>query len=328
MILGLDSRPPSDAQIAAAKAAGIGLWAGYLGDPGDGISPMHLWPKDRFDAVKAAGMAIFAYVSGAQDPNVIKARGQSIGVKICVDVERFIREDGPWVDGWLAASGAGLYGNGSVHYNSSGFRLAAFHVYAGYFGYDPGVPWPDWLPRDSSPCAWQFQGTHPAFGIAVDSLRCEDAFASLFGSGGGTLTKPPRRRTIAKMSSGKTINLFVCGQDPKELFQNRWDGAVWSGWKSLGGTLGLPEITAAITNDRLDVFVIGQDGLTPNVITSLDEGATWSGFSTLGGAAGGPLLAIGSVSSGSGTGGGLTSPQAQQLQETHDRVVKSGLGGG
>ncbi len=176
MIAGLDSSGslPSAAQLAAAKAAGVRMWNGYLPEPGIAAN----WSRADFARVKAAGLATLAYCSGRADPADARAQGAAWGVPICLDVESGIRADGGWVQQWLDASGAGLYGAYSVHPG----RRAAFHVMAGYPGSDPGVSWPHDQPRPSTPCGWQFQGSHMEFACTVDRGWFDDAFAN-FGLG-------------------------------------------------------------------------------------------------------------------------------------------------
>jgi hypothetical protein len=176
LIKGLDSVPPTDAQIASARAAGYGVWAGYL--PGLFIDPAHFWSKSDFDRVRSAGLGTFAYVSGQEDPANMKSQGAANGVQICLDVEGGIRPDGPWVQSWLDISGAGLYGNAPV-FNG---RSARFSVLANYPGFDPRATWPSTLQHPNGPTGWQWQGTHNEFGISVDSTWFDDSLASLFGS--------------------------------------------------------------------------------------------------------------------------------------------------
>ncbi len=187
MIAGVDCKPPTDAQLAAMKASGVQLCGLYHGVAGDGIDPAHLASDADFDRVRNAGLATLAYVSGNENPVAIRNWSQATGVLAVVDVERFIRSDGDWVDAWLVTSEAGLYGNGSVHFNNSGLRTAACHIYAGYYGYDPTETWPSWLPRPPTACGWQFQGTTYLYGAAVDLLWLDDAFSLKFGPGGGTI---------------------------------------------------------------------------------------------------------------------------------------------
>ena len=182
MIEWLDSAyPPNDAQIAAAKAAGIGGWAGYFA----GTFILNGWSKADFDRVKAGGLRTMAYCSGWDDPAADKAQSIAWAVTICLDVEGGIRGDGPWVPPWLAASGSGLYGNYGCH----GGRSAAFHVLAAYLGGgDPQATWWGSTPRPAGPCGWQWLGTHDFAGKGVDSAWFDDAIALLgFGPGGGSL---------------------------------------------------------------------------------------------------------------------------------------------
>src|SRR5439155_12623727 len=108
----LDSAyPPNASQIAQAKAAGYGGWAGYF----SGMNILHGWDKSDFDRVKAGGLRTLAYCSGWADPALMKAQSQAWQVPICLDDESGIRADGGWVQLWLNISGAGLYGNYWVH---------------------------------------------------------------------------------------------------------------------------------------------------------------------------------------------------------------------
>lgn len=94
-------------------------------------------------------------------------------VRLCLDVERLIRDDGPWVQPWLDASGAGLYGVRSVHVN----RRAAFHIAAWYPGNNPQSTYPVFWESVITPCGWQWQNTHTEFGVSVDRGYYDDVFA-------------------------------------------------------------------------------------------------------------------------------------------------------
>lgn len=183
MIAGLDSSDgrPSPAQAAAAYAAGVRLWGGYLGTrPGLGLAS--LWDKASFDVVLNAGMVAIAYCSGLDDPAGVRALADAWGVLLGVDVEPGIRDDGPWVPGFLrAAAPCGLYGLASVHYQTGEpvGRGAAWNVVANYPGFDPGATWVSGLPPPAAPHGWQWQGTHTEFGVSVDSMWLEDAVLSL-----------------------------------------------------------------------------------------------------------------------------------------------------
>lgn len=174
MIAGLDSSfdRPTPAQVAAAYAAGVRVWGGYFGSA-DGLGLATRWSRADFEIVKAAGMTAIGFCSGWDDPNWIRNTAADWSILACVDVERGIRDDGPWAQGWLDASGAGLYGNCGVHAG----RRAAFHILAWYPGFDPGGTWYDvQCARPGGPCAWQWQGGHSEFGIDVDSMWLDDSF--------------------------------------------------------------------------------------------------------------------------------------------------------
>jgi hypothetical protein len=178
MITCFDSAfPPSSATAQAAAAAGIKGWFGYLSTaPYDGDSHFglyHPWPLEAIEWVRACNPNPVMFVSGMDNPLALKALAIQLNVKICLDVEGGIRSDGPWVQGWLDASGAGLYGNYGVHIN----RRAAFYVLAAYPGIgDPAGTWWNQTPRPPGPCGWQWVGTHSEFGVGVDRGDYDDWF--------------------------------------------------------------------------------------------------------------------------------------------------------
>lgn len=171
MIVGLDSAScPTPAQVQAAADAGVSMWSGYLATMSR-VGLYSPWPRSAFDIAQECGAPPLAFCSGWDSPGACKAQAASWGVRLCLDVEGGIRPDGPWVPGWLAASGAGLYGNPSVHVG----RAAAFHVLAAYPGSaDVRATWSG--PRPAGPCGWQWAGTHPEFGIGVDRGDYDDYF--------------------------------------------------------------------------------------------------------------------------------------------------------
>jgi hypothetical protein len=180
MIAALDSAtPPSPAQIAAARAAGIRVWGGYLSTaPFDGLSHFGLlrpWSQGEFAAVKALSGVPIAFASGWDDPAGCKLLAASWGVRLCVDVEPAIRGNGPWLQAWLDASGAGLYSFADAFPG----RVAAFAILADRSRTppDPKATWPGWHPQPAMPCGWQWEGTHNEFGVTVDRLWLDEWFA-------------------------------------------------------------------------------------------------------------------------------------------------------
>lgn len=179
MIAGLDSaQPPSAAQVAAARAAGVGLWSGYLATAGQGGSAfglLRVWTEAEFEVAKALPGRPIAFASGWDDPLACRGLAAAWNVRLCLDVEDGIRGDGPWVQSWLDASGAGLYGNLGVHFN----RVAAFHILSYYPGRDPAatfLPQSTVNPYIPSPWGWQWQGSHQEFGLDVDRGWYDDWF--------------------------------------------------------------------------------------------------------------------------------------------------------
>src|SRR5436189_84010 len=69
MIASLDSAtPPTAAQVAAAKAAGIGMWAGYVSEIPQRDGLYRPWTPAEFDVVRAINRHPIAYTSGWDDP--------------------------------------------------------------------------------------------------------------------------------------------------------------------------------------------------------------------------------------------------------------------
>src|SRR5256885_2176040 len=160
--------PPTAAQAAAAKASGIAVWSGYIAtrpELGDGpVGPrfglFRPWRQAEFGPVKTLRGTPIAYASGWDSPAGCKALAAAWGVRLCLDVEGGIRGDGPWVQGWLDASGAGLYGTRYVHAPQAGpARRAPFHIAAFYPTpqVDPHATWPAGWPRPATLCGWQWQ---------------------------------------------------------------------------------------------------------------------------------------------------------------------------
>jgi hypothetical protein len=166
MIAGLDSSGfrPTPASARAARDAGVRLWSGYLATKPSREVGLTGWDRPPFEAARLCGGTPLAYCSGWDDPVACKELAAAWNVRLCLDVEDGIRGNGDWVQGWLDASGAGLYGNRGVHAG----RRAPFHVVAGYPGGDPRTVWPNDTERPDEPVGWQWQGTHGEFGGDVD----------------------------------------------------------------------------------------------------------------------------------------------------------------
>jgi hypothetical protein len=178
MIQGLDSAgEPSAGQAQAAKAAGYGVWSGYIGTrPNTGVRG---WSQQGFENARLCGSMPIGYCSGYDDPGAIRQLAISWKVRLCLDCENGIRglhdPDPSWVQPFLDASGAGLYGGAQIH--QQGFR-APFYVLGAYPG--SGDPWnASWIgpsPRPNAPCGWQWAGSHGAFGVTVDATVFDDWF--------------------------------------------------------------------------------------------------------------------------------------------------------
>lgn len=169
MLKGLDSAfAPNATQAQQAAKAGVRVWGGYFA----GRNILNGWTEAEFAILHSAGIHPVAYASGWEDPTALKALAAKWGVLGVLDVESGIRGDGRWVQRWLDASGFGLYGNAPVHTN----RKAPFHVLAAYPGGNPpAATWEPGVAKPNTPTAWQFEGTHVAFGRGVDSSWWDDA---------------------------------------------------------------------------------------------------------------------------------------------------------
>lgn len=174
---------PTLAQAQAAYAAGVRVWGGYFGSR-DGLGLAVRWNRMSFWNLQEAGIVPIGFCSGRDDPDWIRVTAAEWGILSCVDVETGIRIDGPWVRGWVQRAGSGLYGLASVHYQAGEpiGRDALFNVVARYpkGGCGGGLTWdPVAGPRPPAPCGWQCQGSHPEFGLIVDSANYDDAFATM-----------------------------------------------------------------------------------------------------------------------------------------------------
>ena len=108
MIPALDSAiPPTPAQVAAAKGAGIRMWCVYLATkPNVGL--YRAWTDAEIETVRPINPRPIAFCSGRDDPGAIKAAAGRLRLRACVDVEDGIRPDGPWLQPWMDAARAYL----------------------------------------------------------------------------------------------------------------------------------------------------------------------------------------------------------------------------
>jgi len=174
MLLSLDSAiPPTPAQVAAAKAAGVGMWCVYIATkPGVGL--LRPWSDAEIEVVRPLNPHPIAFYSGWDDAAAVKAKAARLGLRPCLDNENGIRPDGSWVQPNLDTVGGGLYGVSGVHVG----RRAAFHIAAWYVPRDPAATWPPSWPAPGTPCGWQWYNTHEEFGVGVDRSWLDDWFAT------------------------------------------------------------------------------------------------------------------------------------------------------
>src|SRR5262245_15572573 len=103
MVGGVDSSfdAPTLQQARDAYAAGVRVWGGYFGSR-DGLGLAVRWPREAFWNVQQAGIQAIGFCSGWDDPNWIRTTAAAWELLACADVESGIRDDGDWVDDWVA----------------------------------------------------------------------------------------------------------------------------------------------------------------------------------------------------------------------------------
>lgn len=254
MIEGRDSSAiPTTAQLADAYAAGVRVWGGYFDGPG--IS--HGWTAADFAAIKAAGMTAVAYCSGWSDPYRMQQQRLAWNVDyLFVDVESGIRSDGPWVQGWLYDSGAGLYGNQGVFAG----RTFPYCQLAAYPGNDPEATWGS-PPVPTVPHGWQWQGTHTEFGISCDSAWWDDAFLSVHP--GNSFDKEDGRMFAVRPDGSAVDYFFIDANKDLGVGVISGKGVQTQTTPSPYAGHAIAEIQAAgWTTGCLVAQVLGADGIT------------------------------------------------------------------
>jgi hypothetical protein len=124
------------------------------------------------------------------------------------------------------------------------------------------------------------------------------------------------------VATTNSINLLMRGID-KALYTRRFDGTSWGPWRSLGGILGLPTITAFRRQDgSIHALVVGSDGVTIWETVSTDDGVSWTGLGPFGGQGDG-LVAVGA---GPATPSALTPQQSAELAHIESMLL-NGLKG-
>jgi hypothetical protein len=248
------SSVPTAAQVAAARAAGVQAWLGYIAEkPNDDIADP--WPASAFAAVRASGLLTGAYCSGLDDPGWVKAAAAALGIVAILDDETSVRGDGPWVDPWLAASGTGLYGGSAVQtaHQSHGhpFYIAALYP-------QPAVTqtalWPASfaVPSPARPLGWQYGGdwTMPYGNVDVCNFD-------------PLILEPP-----GVTDMGYTAAIFYAGI--QVVFEVDGDGVMWQRyWTSTSGGYQAAQLPAgAVTvsaivdtvQSQWHVYALGTDG--------------------------------------------------------------------
>lgn len=240
---------PNASQARAAYAAGVRAWGGYLAavvPPGPrssgGSNLLTAWSQADFDVLRAAGIQPIAFASGWDDAGACGALARAWRVRLMLDVEDAIRGDGSWVDAWLAASGAGLYGLCAVHRH-----VAPAHIVARYpDGPVPASTWdPQCQPAPAGLLGWQAQGTHadPATGLQVDAGWVDDGFVQE-----EPMALDPNDPIVAEIRA----NVQQTRSEVTLGFQTNPDGSKWEGAPNyLGDQLAaLQPGTGGLTADQ------------------------------------------------------------------------------
>lgn len=285
MFDGLDSAyPPNAQQAQAALSSGVRSWNGYLATS-TGVNLLHPWSRTDFDLVRSVfGVRPIGFCSGLDDPAAVRQLAAEWDVLPLLDVEDGIRADGPWVDGWLATSGAGLYGSPGLHDNHPQpliARVAAIYPYSG----DPVATWPlgkGGPPPPATAYGWQWAGSHDMFGVTVDAGWYDDWFAQ----GEEDLT-PEQDARLSRIEDaairvlGLTSRGYQVGADgtehdadPRWLFDNLDDvhnkvNEIWDDIR-VGHHLSNPSFLADLSA-KVDAVKAGQGGTDPAVIELLQH---------------------------------------------------------
>jgi hypothetical protein len=79
---------------------------------------------------------------------------------------------------------------------------------------------------------------------------------------------------------GSRLDVFAADETAGHLYQNFWNGTVWSGWVDQGGVLlSAPSAQWTANGNRLDVFAIGLDGrLFQKAWNSASGWSDWTPF--------------------------------------------------
>ncbi len=284
MIDGIDSSffKPTPAAILAARAAGVRIWSGYLATK-PGVKLAAPWSKANFDLARQLGAKPLAFVSGWDDPVACKNLAAEWNVRLALDVEDGIRGNGPWVQGWLDASGAGLYAN---YWGFPG-KHAPFYILTAYPGYgDPISTWNQRLtPRPDGPCGWQWVGTHDEFGGSIDRGDYDDWFAAspalerarlANGAGGGAMA-------LVTGADGRIHRVTVAEGEPMRGYRGgdvHWAAVTggsggfqgWGGWDGpVGGWIASGTLDAALWQygSRELIVIQGRDANGYTVMKAL-----------------------------------------------------------
>jgi hypothetical protein len=232
------------------------------------------------------------YCSGYDDPAAIKNLAIAWRVRLCLDCENGIRglndPNSSWVQPFLDASGAGLYGGGQVQ--AQGFS-APFYVLGAYpaSGDPTNASWnTGGAPRPNAPCGWQWAGSHGAYGVTVDSTVFDDWF------GGDEVSVEEVRAALNEGTPFGYQTWSAATQDAYNILRGLSGGAIAplnTMLQAIAARLGLEdaEIQQLLARPGIDAAALAASlaaALAPNLHATVDVAALSAGVAS----AVGPLL--------------------------------------
>ena len=265
MIAAVDSSAdkPTLADVQAAVRAGVKVWSGYISTKPN-VNIWSPWTQANFDVARQCGGTPIAYCSGFDDPVALGKLAAQWGVRLCLDVEDGIRPDGDWVQTFLNESGAGLYGNITVHAK----RVAAFHILAAYPGADPNATWPAGKIPPGPVCGWQWAGSETLYGCTVDLNWLDDSFVA----------PTPTNKPIPEgklLSDANTLSFLIAqaqalaGQDPFDATHEAYATAMAE--DIIAGKTNLQEVCNPMLEAHVHNYPLGVPAGTTAAL-SLEQG--------------------------------------------------------
>lgn len=240
---------PTDAQFAAAKAAGISAWLGYFKETStDNI--FHGWADATFQRAKAAGILTGDYCSQLDDPTWVRSRAASLGIIAILDDESRIDPDNSGTDAWLTTAGAHLYGGSGVQaaHRTHGHTGYVFSEYP-TGGNPTGTNWPPGFaqPTPPRPMGWQYSDKGSVGGITVDLSVFDSA---LFGAPAPIKEDDMGQLVVAAVVNPNGVKadnawyLFWLGDNPWKKWFDAVSGDAADEFPGPAGVTTMPTVSA------------------------------------------------------------------------------------